>query len=48
MVNGGRFDELVAEAIDSLPRWVLQRLDNVEVLVEDQPPPDLRYFNVKK
>ena len=44
MVNGGRFDELVAEAIDSLPRWVLERLDNVEVLVEDQPPPDQPYL----
>jgi predicted Zn-dependent protease with MMP-like domain len=34
-----RFEELVAEAVDSLPQWVLDRLDNIEVLVEDQPPP---------
>ena len=40
MVNRHRFDELVAEAVDSLPRWVLERLDNVEVLVEEGPPPD--------
>jgi predicted Zn-dependent protease with MMP-like domain len=40
MVNRHRFDELVAEAVDSLPRWVLERLDNVEVLVEEHPPAD--------
>jgi predicted Zn-dependent protease with MMP-like domain len=37
-----RFEELVAEALDELPSWVLERLDNVEVLVEDDPPPDRR------
>jgi predicted Zn-dependent protease with MMP-like domain len=34
-----RFEELVVEAIDALPPWVLERLENVEVLVEDRPPP---------
>jgi len=34
-----RFEELVAEAIDGLPAWVLEAVDNVEVLVEDVPPP---------
>jgi predicted Zn-dependent protease with MMP-like domain len=33
-----RFEELVAQALDALPAWVLQRLENVEVLVEDRPP----------
>jgi len=33
-----RFDELVSEALDDLPAWVRERLDNVEVLVEDRPP----------
>ena len=33
-----RFEELVAEAVDSLPKWVLARLENVEVLVEERPP----------
>jgi predicted Zn-dependent protease with MMP-like domain len=33
------FEELVAEAADSLPGWVLERLENVEVLIEEQPPP---------
>ena len=30
-----RFEELVAEALDGLPDWVAERLDNVEVLIED-------------
>ena len=38
MVERRRFEELAAEAVDSLPRWVLDRLENVEVLVEDRPP----------
>jgi predicted Zn-dependent protease with MMP-like domain len=32
------FEELVAEALDDLPEWVRQRLENVEVIVEDDPP----------
>lgn len=40
--SGDRFRELVAEALDGLPSWVLERLDNVEVLVEDDPPPGRR------
>ena len=35
-----RFDELVGEAVESLPAWVHETLDNVEVFVEDAPPPD--------
>jgi predicted Zn-dependent protease with MMP-like domain len=38
MFERARFEELVAEAVDSLPQWVLDRLENVEVLVEDRPP----------
>lgn len=34
-----RFEELVAEALDALPAWVRERLDNVEVIVEERPPP---------
>jgi len=29
---------LVAEALDGLPAWVRGRLDNVEVVVEEEPP----------
>jgi predicted Zn-dependent protease with MMP-like domain len=34
------FEAMVAEAMDSLPHWVSERLENVEVLVEDEPPED--------
>ena len=36
-VSGERFDELVREAVESLPREFLDRLDNVDVTVEDEP-----------
>jgi predicted Zn-dependent protease with MMP-like domain len=39
MIGRHRFEELVAEAVDSLPPWVLQRLENVEIIVEERPPP---------
>jgi len=38
VVSRARFEELVAEAMDSLPDWVLRRLENVEILVEEHPP----------
>jgi predicted Zn-dependent protease with MMP-like domain len=34
------FEELTAGALDSLPQWVVDRLENVEVIVEDRPPRD--------
>jgi predicted Zn-dependent protease with MMP-like domain len=40
VIDDQRFQELVAEAVDSLPVWVLERLENVEVLVEERPPAD--------
>jgi predicted Zn-dependent protease with MMP-like domain len=40
MADRRRFEELVVEALDSLPAWVLERLENVEVIVEDRPPRD--------
>jgi predicted Zn-dependent protease with MMP-like domain len=33
-----RFEELVADALDGLPDWVAERLDNVEILIEEAPP----------
>ena len=39
MVTRRRFEQLAAEALDELPAWVHERLDNVEVVVEDEPPP---------
>ena len=40
MMDRRQFEDLVADAVDSLPAWVLQRLENVEVIVEDRPPRD--------
>jgi predicted Zn-dependent protease with MMP-like domain len=34
------FEQLVSETLDSLPAWALERLENVEVLVEERPPRD--------
>ena len=39
-----RFEELVAEALDQVPQRLMDLMDNVVVLVEDEPPaeePDL-------
>jgi len=33
-----RFEELTREALDSLPAWVLERMENVEVMIEDEAP----------
>jgi predicted Zn-dependent protease with MMP-like domain len=35
-----RFEALVAEAMDGLPDWVQDKLDNVEIVVEERPPRD--------
>lgn len=35
-----RFMELAADAVDGLPEWVHEAMDNVEVFVEDLPPPN--------
>jgi len=34
------FEALVAEALDGLPAWVHERLENIQVVVEEQPPAD--------
>lgn len=39
-VSRRRFEELTADALDALPEWVLERLDNVEVMTEADPPDD--------
>ena len=38
-VGADRFEELVVEAIDALPAWVHDAMDNVSLLIEDRPPP---------
>ena len=40
MATEERFEELASEALDGLPAWVLEAMDNVQVVVEDLPPPD--------
>ena len=40
-MDGKRFRELVEEAIDSLPEEFAKRLNNVSVVVEDDPSPEL-------
>lgn len=43
-MDRARFEELVGEALADLPDWVHERLDNVAVIVEEDPPeedPDL-------
>ena len=35
-----RFEELVADALDEIPPELTALMDNVVVLVEDDPPPD--------
>jgi predicted Zn-dependent protease with MMP-like domain len=37
-MNRGRFEELVAEALDEVPEELLGLMDNVVILVEDDPP----------
>ena len=38
-VSRKRFEELVVEALDGLPDWVVERMENVEIMVIDEPPP---------
>jgi predicted Zn-dependent protease with MMP-like domain len=33
-----RFEELVEEALASLPEWIRRTMDNVEVFVDDESP----------
>ena len=36
------FEQLVADALDSLPDEIAARMDNVQVVVEDEPPAEVR------
>ena len=37
MIDSAEFERLVAEALDQLPPFFQERMDNVEVLVQDWP-----------
>ena len=41
MVGRKLFEEFVREAMDSLPEEMKSQLENIAVLVEDEPPEDL-------
>lgn len=36
-MNHSDFEAIIREAMERLPEWVLEALDNVEVLVSDEP-----------
>lgn len=40
VVSEDRFEELVADALDELPDWIRERLDNVDVLIAEAAPED--------
>jgi predicted Zn-dependent protease with MMP-like domain len=40
VTSRARFEELVDEAMAGLPDWIQDRLDNVAVIVDEEPPPD--------
>ncbi len=40
-MNHAQFEAVIREAIDRLPDWVHEGLDNIEVLVLDEPDEDL-------
>ena len=37
--EGPEFEQVVQDALDSLPRELRERVSNVELVVEDEPPP---------
>jgi predicted Zn-dependent protease with MMP-like domain len=39
-MNRSDFEKLVDEALDELPSWVSERIDNLVVIVEDRPTPE--------
>jgi predicted Zn-dependent protease with MMP-like domain len=46
VVSRRRFEQLAAEALDELPAWVHERLENMDVMVEDEAPPDSRLLGL--
>jgi predicted Zn-dependent protease with MMP-like domain len=44
--SGGRFEEYVGEALDSLPPDLHAQMSNVEIVVEVEPPPGQRLLGL--
>ena len=40
-MNKREFETVVDAALEDLPDWVVQKVDNLVVVVEDHPPPEL-------
>ncbi|MCY3802494.1 MAG: metallopeptidase family protein [Chloroflexi bacterium] len=40
MTSRINFETLVDQALDSIPDWLLERLENVAIVVEDAPDPE--------
>jgi predicted Zn-dependent protease with MMP-like domain len=43
-ITSERFEELVVEAVASLPEWIRRTMDNVEVFVEEGSAPGERHL----
>jgi predicted Zn-dependent protease with MMP-like domain len=41
-----RFDEYAQEALDSMPSHLRAQMANVEIVVEDEPPPGHRLLGL--
>lgn len=39
-MNRRRFEHVVDRVLDNLPAWVIERIDNLVVVVEDSPTPE--------
>ncbi|HQR79017.1 MAG TPA: metallopeptidase family protein [Actinomycetota bacterium] len=39
-VSAERFEQLVAAAVDVIPEELARHIENVAIVVEDEPPPD--------
>lgn len=35
------FEQTVDQALEGLPNWVIEKIDNLHIVVEDEPPADL-------
>jgi predicted Zn-dependent protease with MMP-like domain len=42
----GRFEDFVQDALDSLPPELTARISNLEIVVEDEPPPGQRLLGL--
>lgn len=40
-MKSSEFEAVVDQALESLPGWVVDMVDNLHVIVEEEPPPEL-------